>query len=78
MRRNMQSVLALFREKVSLFKASGRLPLNSSLLELGVRSYMTCHARVLTISDKEKISYAKQCGSYSFKLIKSHFRQFLH
>jgi hypothetical protein len=31
------------------------------------------HARVLTISDKEKISYAKQCGSYSFKLIKEAF-----
>jgi hypothetical protein len=47
----MQSVLALFREKVSLFKALQRLSPNSSMLELDIRSYMSCHARVLTISD---------------------------
>jgi hypothetical protein len=58
-RRIMQSVLALFREKVSIFKASRRLSPNSSLLKLGVRSYTACHVRVLTISDEEKISYAK-------------------
>jgi hypothetical protein len=41
-----------------------------SLLKLGVRFYTAGHARVLTISDKEKISYTKQSGSYSFKLNK--------
>jgi hypothetical protein len=29
-----------------------------SLLKLGVRSYTALHARVLTISDKKKVSYA--------------------
>jgi hypothetical protein len=35
----MHSVLALFREKVSFFKASRRLSPNSSLLKLSVRFY---------------------------------------
>jgi hypothetical protein len=54
----MQSVLALFKEKVGLFKALRRLSPKSSLLKLGVRSYTACHARVLMISDKEKMSNA--------------------
>jgi hypothetical protein len=66
----MQSVLTLFREKVSFFKALRVLSPKLSLLKLSVRSYMAWYARVLMISNKEKISYAKQCGSYSFKLIK--------
>jgi hypothetical protein len=36
----MHSVLALFIEKISFFKASRRLSPNSSLLKLDVRSYM--------------------------------------
>jgi hypothetical protein len=35
----MHSVLALLRERVSFFKASRRLSPNTSLLNLGVRSY---------------------------------------
>jgi hypothetical protein len=66
-------MLAFFRERVSFFKASRGLSPNSSLLKLGIRSYTTCHTRVLMISEKKKISYAKQCSSYSFKLIKEVF-----
>jgi hypothetical protein len=36
----MHSVLALFRENVSFFKASQRLSPNNSLLNLDVGSYM--------------------------------------
>jgi hypothetical protein len=54
MRRIMQSVIALLREKVSFFKASWMLSPKSSLLELSVRSYMACYARVLVISNKDK------------------------
>jgi hypothetical protein len=39
MRRIMQSVLTLFREKVSLLDASRRLSPKHSLLKLDVRSY---------------------------------------
>jgi hypothetical protein len=65
-------VLALLG-KVSFFKASRVLSLKSSLLKLDIRSYTAWHARVLTISDMENISYAKQIGSYSFNLIKEVF-----
>jgi hypothetical protein len=41
MRRIMQSVLALFGEKVSFFKASQVLTTKRSLLKVGVRSYTT-------------------------------------
>jgi hypothetical protein len=47
-------VIALFRKKVSFFKASRRLSPNSSLLNLDVRSYMAWHERVLMISDKDE------------------------
>jgi hypothetical protein len=57
MRRIKQLVVPLFREKISLLEASQVLSPNGSLLKLGIRSYMAWHARVLTISDKEKISY---------------------
>jgi hypothetical protein len=40
MRRIMHSVLEMLKENVSFFKASRRLSPNSSLLNLGVRSYM--------------------------------------
>jgi hypothetical protein len=73
----MQSILSLF-EKVSLFKALRRLSPKSSLLELDVRSYMACHARVLMISDKEKISYANNAAHTLLSLLNRHFRQFLH
>jgi hypothetical protein len=39
MRRIMHSVLALVKGNVSFFKASRRLSLNNSLLNLDVRSY---------------------------------------
>jgi hypothetical protein len=50
----MHLVLALFRERVSLLKALRWLSPNSSLLQLSIRSYMACHARVLMISDKDE------------------------
>jgi hypothetical protein len=45
-------MLALLNRKISFFKASRRLSPNSSLLKLGVRSYMACHIRELAISIK--------------------------
>jgi hypothetical protein len=50
----MYSVLALLRESVNFFKAWQWCFPNSSLLQLSVRYYTVWHARVLTISDKDK------------------------
>jgi hypothetical protein len=72
MRRNVQSLLVLLG-KVSHLKASRKLFPKGPLLKVDVWSYTTRHVRVLTISDKEMLSYAKQCGSYSFMLIKEIF-----
>jgi hypothetical protein len=47
----MRSVLALFREKVSFFKASQMLSPKSSLLELDIRSYTTLHASLYGVPE---------------------------
>jgi hypothetical protein len=57
MRRIMQSVLALLKgRKVSLKEALHLLSPKSSLLESSVRTYIVCHAWVLTIRNKDKQS----------------------
>jgi hypothetical protein len=62
-------MLALLNRKVSFFKASRRLSPNSSLLELGVRSYIACHAMVLAINDKDEWKHINEV-SLAFMLIK--------
>jgi hypothetical protein len=55
MRRIMQSVLALLKERrVSLDEAWRVLSIKCSLLKSSVRSYMALHARVLMISNRDK------------------------
>jgi hypothetical protein len=51
----MQSMLALLKGKrVSLGETCHVLSPKHSLLKSGVRTYMTWHTRVLTISDNDK------------------------
>jgi hypothetical protein len=66
-------VLALLKGIVSFFKASRVLSPKCSLLELSVRYYIARHARVLMISDKERLRHAKQRGSQCFMLLKEVF-----
>jgi hypothetical protein len=62
-------VLALLDRKVSFFKALQRLSPNSSLFELGVRSYTVLHERILVINDKDEWKQIND-GSLAFMLIK--------
>jgi hypothetical protein len=64
------SVLALLKgRRVSLNDAWRVLSSKCFLLKSGVRAYMEWHAWVLMMSDKERLSYAKQRDSQSFMLI---------